>query len=441
MHGPRQTGSMQVNASGNRHPWERVCVLGLGYVGLPTAAVLAAKGCSVIGVDIDSNRVAIVNQGRTPIAEPDLSSMVRDAVSSGRLRAQNEVSPADAYIVAVPTPLKGDHEPDLKHLRAAASEVAKVLVANNLVILESTSPVGTTEAFCDWLAGARPDLSFPHLAGAASDIRVAYSPERVLPGAIVGELVENDRIIGGITPECGEAARSFYQQFVHGECSVTNARTAELVKLTENAHRDVNIAFANEVSLVCDAHDVDPWELIELANRHPRVSVLKPGPGVGGHCIAVDPWFLVHSARKLTPVIQTARQVNDRRPDWVVDRVAAACRGISRPDIACLGLAYKADVGDLRESPAIEIVKKLRVRIAGRVFVVEPHIEDLPNQLAEERIELVDLDEALEAATIALLLTDHREFLDIDPNRLRGKRLVDTRGAWRGFTTSRGLGE
>lgn len=435
MPSPSQTGSVPVNVNGKKHPWERVCVMGLGYVGLPTAAVLAAKGCNVIGVDVDLGRVAIINQGRTPIAEPDLSSMVGDAVASGRLQAQTAVAPADAFIIAVPTPLKGDHEPDLGHLRSAASEVATVLVPNNLVVLESTSPVGTTEAFCDWLAAARPDLSFPHRAGAASDIRVAYSPERVLPGAIVGELVTNDRIIGGITPECAEAARSLYQQFVLGECSVTTARTAELVKLTENANRDVNIAFANEISLVCDAHGVDPWELIELANRHPRVSVLQPGPGVGGHCIAVDPWFLVHSAPELTPVIQTARQVNDQRPDWVVDRVAAACQGVERRNIACLGLAYKADVGDLRESPAIEIVKKLRIRLAGRVFVVEPHIEDLPVELAGERIDLVDLDEALDAATVAVLLTDHREFLEIDARRLRDKRLVDTRGAWRALTS------
>ncbi|MDE0661083.1 MAG: UDP-N-acetyl-D-mannosamine dehydrogenase [Gammaproteobacteria bacterium] len=433
MRGVSQTKSAQRDGGRQERPWQRICVLGLGYVGLPTAAVLAAKGCNVIGVDVDSNRVAIIKQGRTPITEPELSSMVEDAVSSGRLQAQSAVVAADAFIVAVPTPLKRDREPDLRHLRAAASEVAKVLVPNNLVVLESTSPVGSTEAFCDWLAAARPDLSFPHLAGATSDIRVAYSPERVLPGAIVWELVENDRIIGGITPECGEAARSLFLQFVHGECSVTNARTAELVKLTENAHRDVNIAFANEIALVCDAHGVDPWELIGLANRHPRVSVLQPGPGVGGHCIAVDPWFLVHSAPELTPIIQTARHVNDRRPDWVVDRVEAACRGIARPDIACLGLAYKADVGDLRESPAIEIVKKLRTRITGRIVVVEPHIDNLPVELADDGIDLVDLDEALEGATVAVLLTDHREFLEIDPGCLRGKRLVDTRGAWRGF--------
>ena len=422
-----------MSANRGKRPWDRICVLGLGYVGLPTAAVLASKGRQIIGVDIDPERVAIVNDGGTPIDEPELSSMVRDAVAGGRLHAQTAVAPADAFIVAVPTPLKGDREPDLGHLRVAASEVAQVLAPDNLVVLESTSPVGTTEAFCEWLAAARPDLSFPHRAGASSDIRVAYSPERVLPGAIVGELVGNDRIIGGITPECGEAANSLYRQFVRGECSVTTARTAELVKLTENAHRDVNIAFANEVSLVCDALGVDAWELIDLANRHPRVNVLRPGPGVGGHCIAVDPWFLVHSAPELTPLIQAARQVNDRRPDWVVDEVVATCQGMESADIACLGLAYKADVGDLRESPAIEIVAKLRDRMTGRVLVVEPHIEERPVELADDRIELVDLDEALEAATIVLLLTDHREFLEIDARRLRDKRLVDTRGAWRGI--------
>lgn len=414
------------------YPLARICVLGLGYVGLPTAAVLASKGTNVIGVDVDPNRVAIINDGKTPISEPDLASMVREAVASGRLRAQSEVAPADAFIVAVPTPLKGEHEPDLGHLREAAANIAEVLAPHNLVILESTSPVGTTEAFCEWLAEARPDLSFPHSAGAASDIRVAYSPERVLPGAIVGELVENDRIVGGMTPECGEAARSLYESFVHGECSVTTARTAELVKLTENAYRDVNIAFANEISLVCDALGVDVWELIELANRHPRVGVLRPGPGVGGHCIAVDPWFLVHGAPELTPVIQASRQVNDDRPDWVVDRVMVACEGLECPDIACLGLAYKADIGDLRESPAVEIVKRLRARGSGRVLAVEPHIESLPVELVGERIELVGLDEALRVATVVILLTDHREFLQIEPRRLRDKRLIDTRGVWRG---------
>ena len=410
--------------------FQRVCVVGLGYVGLPTAAILATKGLDVVGFDIEPKRVGIINAGGTPIAEPDLEALVRGAVASGKLHAQTEIARADAFIIAVPTPFKGDHEPDLGYLRDAVASVASVLVAGNLVILESTSPVGTTEALCEWLAKARSDLSFPHSAGTESDIRVAYSPERVLPGDILGELVNNDRIVGGVTPACAQAARSLYGRFVRGECSVTTARTAELVKLTENAYRDVNIAFANEISLVCDALGVDPWELIELANRHPRVDVLRPGPGVGGHCIAVDPWFVVHSAPRLTHVIRAARRVNDEKPRWVVDRVLAACKGLECPAIACLGLAYKADVGDLRESPAIEIVRLLEAEISGRVLVVEPHIMNLPVELASERIELVELDDALLDADVVLLLTDHREFLKIDPGRLIDKPLIDTRGGW-----------
>ena len=423
-------GRSDLNSASGRAPFERVCVVGLGYVGLPTAAILATKGLEVIGVDVEPDRVRVVNAGAAPIVEPDLEAMVREAVTSGRLRAQEDVAAADAFIIAVPTPLKSDHVPDLGHLRDAVASVAGVLALGNLVVLESTSPVGTTEAVCEWLAEARPDLSFPHTSGEASDIRVAYSPERVLPGAILNELVNNDRIIGGITPSCARAAEALYLNFVNGDCSVTTARTAELVKLTENAYRDVNIAFANEVSLICDTLAVDPWELIELANRHPRVEVLRPGPGVGGHCIAVDPWFLVHSVPELTPLIQAARQVNDKKPGWVVKRVRAACEGLERPDVACLGLAYKADVGDLRESPAVEIVRLLQAEVSGRVLVVEPHIASLPVELARERIELVSLDDALLAADVIVMLTDHREFLEIEPRRLVGKRLVDTRGVW-----------
>ena len=429
MSGPRDVGS---NRGGAVAPIRRVCVVGLGYVGLPTAAVLASRGIEVLGVDVDLSRVQTVNEGSTPIAEPDLASMVRDAVASGRLRAETRVTPSDAFIIAVPTPFKGDHEPDLKHLRDAAASIAGVLVPGNLVVLESTSPVGTTEALCQWLAEARPDLSLPHAAGHGSDIRVAYSPERVLPGRILEELVANDRIIGGVTTTCSEAAQALYRCFVRGECSVTAARTAELVKLTENAYRDVNIAFANEISLVCDVHDIDPWELIDLANRHPRVDVLRPGPGVGGHCIAVDPWFVVHSAPGSTPLIRTARQVNEARPESIVEGVLSACEGLERPDIACLGLAYKADVADLRESPAIEVVERLWDVVQSRLLVVEPHIASLPERLVRERIELGNLDDALSAAPVVVLLTDHREFHSVDVRQLDGKRLVDSRGMWRG---------
>ena len=431
MNGPRYKAGTG-GPRGEIETLRRVCIVGLGYVGLPTAAILATRGMEVVGVDVEPGRVRIVNRGGTPIMEPDLEKLVRAAVASGRLRAQMSIAPADAFVIAVPTPIRGDHEPDLSYLLQAAASIASVLVAGNLVILESTSPVGTTDALCEWLAEARPDLSFPHSAGAKSDIRVAYSPERVLPGEILDELVNNDRIIGGVTRQCALATRSFYEKFVRGECSVTTARTAELVKLTENSYRDVNIAFANEISLVCDALGVDPWELVELANRHPRVEVLRPGPGVGGHCVAVDPWFVVHSAPKLTPLIRAARRVNDERPQTVVDRVLATCRELECADVACLGLAYKANVGDLRESPAVEIVTRLQGEVSGRVLVVEPYIVNLPDELMKEGVELVGLDEALVAADVVVLLTDHREFLEVEPRRFPDKRFVDTRGVWRG---------
>ena len=412
-------------------PVESVCVVGLGYVGLPTAAVLAQHGFEVVGVDANPEKVRVVNEGGTPIAEPDLDTLVRTAVASGQLRAQTRMEPADVFIIAVPTPIGDDHVPDLDQLRDAVSALAPVLEAGNLVLLESTSPVGTTEALCEWLAELRPDLSYPHAAGEASDIRVAYSPERVLPGRILDELVDNDRIVGGVTPRCADVAKALYRVFVRGTCSTTTARTAELVKLTENAYRDVNIAFANEISTVCEALDVDPWEVIDLANRHPRVDVLSPGPGVGGHCIAVDPWFLVHSQPELTRLVGAAREVNDGRPAWIVERVVATCQGLAQPTIACLGLAYKADVGDLRESPALAVVERLWSAVPGRVMVVEPHIASLPDRLSMDRIELVCLADALTAADVVVLLTDHREFLRIEPKHLRNKRVIDTRGVWR----------
>ena len=417
----------KTNAS---HDFQRICVVGLGYVGLPTAAILATKGIDVVGVDVEAAKVEAVNAGAVYIEEPDLGGMVRESVTRGRLHAQQEVVAADAFVVAVPTPLGPDQEPDLACLRNAVASVAQVLVPGNLVVLESTSPVGTTEAVCNWLAEARPELTFPHSAGEDSDIRVAYSPERILPGNILWELVNNDRVVGGVTPSCGWAASSLYRIFVNGTCSVTSARTAELVKLTENAYRDVNLAFANELSLVCDALGLDPWEVIELANRHPRVDVLRPGPGVGGHCVAVDPWFLVHAAPERTPLVQTARQINDSKPQWVVDCVLAACDGLANPTVACLGLAYKANVGDLRESPAIGIVERLASMIAGTVLAVDPHVAGLPDVLAGKRIELVSQDDALSVADVVVVLTDHREFLDIETDLLVGKRLIDTRGLW-----------
>ena len=409
----------------------RVCVVGLGYVGVPTAAVLASHGMEVIGVDIDRERVGTINSGASPFDEPGLDSLVAEVVASGALSARGEPAPADAFVIAVPTPIREDRSPDLSYVRAAVDNLAPVLGKGNLVVLESTCPVGTTERVCEWLASSRPDLTFPHSAGEASDIRVAYCAERILPGNALEELVANDRIIGGVSPACAEAAKSLYEVFVEGACHVTTVRTAELAKLAENAFRDVNVAFANEISLVCSALGIDPWKLIALANRHPRVEILNPGPGVGGHCIPVDPWFIADAAPHLTPLIQAARQVNDGMPKVVADRVIAECEGLDAPVVTCLGLAYKADAADLRESPAIEVVRDLQERINGRILVVEPFVSELPDEVADDRsTELVGLDEGLKAANVVVLLTDHSVFAGISLESLASKSVVDSRGIW-----------
>ena len=409
----------------------RVCVVGLGYVGVPTAAVLAGHGMEVIGVDIDPERVETINSGASPFDEPGLDSLVADVVASGALSARGEPAPADAFIIAVPTPIRKDRSPDLSYVRAAVDNLALVLGKGDLVVVESTCPVGTTERVCEWLASSRPDLTFPHSAGEASDIRVAYCAERILPGNALKELVANERVIGGVSPACAEAAKSLYEVFVEGACHVTTVRTAELAKLAENAFRDVNVAFANEISLVCSALGIDPWNLIALANRHPRVEILKPGPGVGGHCIPVDPWFIADAAPHLTPLIQAARQVNDGMPKVVADRVIAECEGLDAPVVTCLGLAYKADAADLRESPATEVVKHLQGRMNGRILVVEPFVSELPDEVADDRsTELVGLDEGLKAADVVVLLTDHSVFAGISLESLASKSVVDSRGLW-----------
>ncbi len=411
---------------------QRVCIVGLGYVGLSTATILAQHGVDVHGCDIDAQRVAAVNAGTSPIDEPDLHRWVSNGAAAARLKASAAPAAADVFVIAVPTPLKANFTPDTGYVYAAVQSLAPFLEAGNLVILESTSPVGTTELVCEWLAELRADLSLPHRAGEASDIRVAYCPERVLPGCILDELVHNDRVIGGITPACAAEAATLYRIFARGTCHLTTARTAELVKLAENAYRDVNIAFANEMSLVCHGLSIDPWEVIELANRHPRVDILQPGPGVGGHCIPIDAWFIADSEPTLTPLIRTSRQVNDSKPTWVAAQVAAACAGIADPVIACLGLAYKANVSDLRESPALAVVKQVQATLQGRLLVVEPHISALPADLAgNPRTEMVELDTALDAADVVVLLTDHREFEHVERDRLSGKPVVDPRGFWR----------
>jgi UDP-N-acetyl-D-mannosaminuronic acid dehydrogenase len=409
--------------------FETICVMGLGYIGLPTATAFASKKKSVVGVDVNEKTVQTVNRGEIHIVEPGLADAVRQVVTDGHLRAEKKPEPADAFLIAVPTPFQEGHQPDLSYIEAAARLIAPVLNKGNLVVLESTSPVGTTEKVGEWLAAARPDLTFPQTAGEASDIRIAHCPERVLPGKILYELVHNDRVIGGITPKCSESAASLYRIFVEGECILTNARTAEMCKLTENSFRDVNIAFANELSIICDKQGIDVWELIRLANRHPRVNILQPGPGVGGHCIAVDPWFIVSQTPEEARLIRTAREVNDSKPEWVVSKVKQAVVDFLKQhpekkekdiSIACFGLAFKADIDDLRGSPAIIVVKKLSEVFSGKIFLVEPNIQSLPPKLIQYG-KLVSIIDAQKEGDILVLLVDHKEFKNIDWEKVHQK--------------------
>ncbi|EAC2133060.1 UDP-N-acetyl-D-mannosamine dehydrogenase [Campylobacter coli] len=400
--------------------FNKICVIGLGYIGLPTAAVFASRKVKVLGVDINQQAVDTINQGKIHIVEPELDILVHAVVKDGYLKAATSPDEADAFIIAVPTPFRGDdHEPNLDYIKAASKSVAKVLKKGNLVILESTSPVGATEQMAKWLADERPDLTFPHQTGEESDIKIAHCPERVLPGQVIRELVENDRIIGGMTQQCTEQAVSLYKIFVQGECIKTNARTAEMAKLTENSFRDVNIAFANELSILCDKLDINVWELINLANRHPRVNILQPGCGVGGHCIAVDPWFIVHQNPNEAKMIKTAREVNDDKPNFVIQKIKERVKDISQPKIACLGLAFKPDIDDLRESPALDIVVKLANECANQILAVEPNIKQLPLKLQDKtNIELVSLEQALDKADVIVILVKHREFIGMQSDKL-----------------------
>ncbi|MCE9789963.1 UDP-N-acetyl-D-mannosamine dehydrogenase [Shewanella chilikensis] len=415
--------------------FETISVIGLGYIGLPTAAMFASRKKKVIGVDVNKHAVDTINQGKIHIVEPDLDMIVHSAVTEGYLKAVTAAEPADAFLIAVPTPFlpceEGQvREPDLSYIESACNGIAPVLKKGDLVILESTSPVGATEQVAEWLANARPDLSFPQNAGNEADVNVAHCPERVLPGHVVRELVENDRVIGGMTAKCSERAIELYKIFVEGECVVTNARTAEMAKLTENSCRDVQIAFANELSIICDKLNINVWELISLANRHPRINILQPGPGVGGHCIAVDPWFIVSKTPDEAKIIHTARQVNDAKPDWVIDKVKAQIanfltknpnRTAKEISIACYGLAFKANIDDLRESPALNICQNIVEFFPGNIIAVEPNISASPIT----NCTLASLELAVESADIHVILVDHNEFKGIN---LQSDFVVDTRG-------------
>jgi len=387
---------------------------------LPTASILANKGYHVVGVDVRPDVVATINQGRIHIEEPDLDILVRSAVNSGQLKAVSEPQPADVFIICVPTPINPDHSPDLSYVEQAARAIKPHVQAGNLIILESTSPPRTTDDVVI-------PLSIPDGLTVGQDVFVAHCPERVLPGRILLEAVQNDRVVGGVTPACAERAKSFYRSFVAGEVLATTAVTAEVCKLVENSFRDVNIAFANELSILADKLNIDVWQLIKLANRHPRVNILNPGPGVGGHCISVDPWFLVHAMPETTRLIRTAREVNDAKPHFVVEHVTRLAKQFASPKIGCLGLTYKSDVDDLRESPSLEIVRELIQRNVGEVLACDPYVS--PNRFKE--FPLYELSDVLAQSNVLVLLTDHRQFHDLSPRILNEKVVVDTRGIWR----------
>lgn len=399
--------------------FDRISMIGLGYIGLPTATMFASRKKKVIGVDVNQHAVDTINQGKIHIVEPDLDMLVQATVQQGYLKATTVPEPADAFLIAVPTPFKDGHKPDLSYIESAAKSIAPVLAKGNLVILESTSPVGTTEKLAEWLAAARPDLSFPQQKQESADIQIAYCPERVLPGKVVQELVSNDRVIGGMTRTATFMAAALYKTFVQGDLVETNARTAEMCKLTENSFRDVNIAFANELSMICDKLQINVWELIALANRHPRVNILQPGAGVGGHCIAVDPWFVVDTAPEESRIIRMAREVNDHKPEWVIGKVKKAItdvharsthRSIESIKVACLGLAFKPNIDDIRESPAVEIAKVV-ANLGCQVLVVEPNIDAIPGSLSQNNLSLAILED-VQQVDIVCVLVKHDEFID-----------------------------
>jgi UDP-N-acetyl-D-mannosaminuronic acid dehydrogenase len=411
----------------------RLAILGLGYIGLPTAVAIATRGIDVVGVDTNPMRVEAVSRGEVPFIEPDLAVGVSGAVAMGRLTATTEIPEADAFIIAVPTPFNEDRTANLSYVRAAAERIAVKLKTGNIVVLESTSPPGTTEKVAGWIGDLRPDLKMPHDGDLGSDIFIAHCPERVLPGRIMIEIVTNDRVVGGLTERCAEKAASIYRLFAQGEILLTDAASAEMAKLVENAYRDVNIAFANELSTIAEALHIDVWEVIRLANRHPRVTILSPGPGVGGHCIPVDPWFIVSAAPELARLIRTAREVNDRRPHHVAEQVVTKAKRFRSPTIACLGLTFKANVDDVRESPAIEVVSLIADALPDtEILISDPFVDALPTQLSGySNLRLESAYQAVERADIVVLLVEHEPFRAIRHNRLGGKVVYDTRGAWR----------
>jgi UDP-N-acetyl-D-mannosaminuronic acid dehydrogenase len=399
---------------------KKICVVGLGYIGLPTAALLANTGYQIIGVDVNATAVNIINQGKIHIVEPDLANFVKSAVCSGKLKAYTQPQAADIFMLCVPTPFYkngGDiPEPNLEYVLAATEAIAPYIKPGDIVILESTSPVGTTDKIYETLKTAGVDVE---------QIFLAYCPERVLPGKIMVELIENDRIVGGFNAASTEKVKEFYKTFVHGDVLKTDSKTAEMSKLVENSYRDVNIAFANELSILSDVHNINVYEVIKLANRHPRVNILNPGCGVGGHCIAVDPWFMVASDPKEAKLIKTSREVNDYKADWVIEKIKSTALDFElkqnkKPKIACMGLAFKPDIDDLRESPALYITKSLQSQQLD-ILAVEPNLK------YHDELKLVNYKQAIEQADIIIFLVKHREFLTL---KIKNKIVLDFCGVF-----------
>ncbi|NNC58612.1 MAG: UDP-N-acetyl-D-mannosamine dehydrogenase [Erythrobacter sp.] len=409
--------------------YNTVCVIGLGYIGLPTAAVLANAGIKVHGVDHSARVVDIVNAGGIHIEEANLDILVQSAVTAGALEASRVPKTCETFLIAVPTPLTPDYNADLRFVFDAVDAIGPYLSTGCKIVLESTCPVGTTRQVAARIAQQRPDLAVPGYCDGPADLAIAYCPERVLPGKIIEELVSNDRVIGGMTPACAEKVAEFYRRFVEGQCLCSEAGVAEMVKLSENSFRDVNIAFANELSLVAEAMDINVWEVIRLANRHPRVAILNPGPGVGGHCIAVDPWFLVSSAPQSTRLIRAAREVNDHKAVHVGNRLKAMLNAAPDARLAVLGLAFKPNIDDFRQSPAMKIAQDL-ADYGDRLMIVEPFANQLPSALADCGAKLCEMDEAMEACELVAVLVDHELFKRIPPTVYQGKILYDTRGMW-----------
>ena len=417
---------------------QHVAFVGLGYIGLPTAVVMANSGLEVTGVDVMPDKVDSINRGEVTIVEPGLEEALHAALDSGQFKASTEMPKADAYIVAVPTPFTDNHDVDMKYIFSAAEAIAPQLEGDELIVLESTSPPRTTERMAKRILELRPEFRIDREESRESGpvLYFAHCPERILPGKAMEELLTNDRIIGGMSPEATRRAKTIYESFCQGELLETNDRTAEMAKLTENSFRDVNIAFANELSLICDELDISVWELIELANHHPRVNILQPGPGVGGHCIAVDPWFIVATAPETSNLIRTAREVNDGKPVWVVRKITEATeRFDNQPTIALLGLAFKPDIDDLRESPALEIAEQIADRFPqSTILAVEPNISELPHALAAAgNVSLAEINRAVDEADVVVLLVDHKEFLGLDLQNTsspKKRRVIDTRGIW-----------